>query len=168
MRESPVLAKFPVHRSGVVKTPLRVHIIRDFLEPAIAGEDPRDVERLTVKMRRAVAGHPSRNQASRSLSGNILGSRVDCRFIACSERCPREHSHQDVSFRSRPQRAAEIARWAMAKGLRALKVKVGMNPSPTSKGSKPSAPRLGRRFDWVSMPTAAGLFAPPSDDPPDG
>src|SRR5919199_1510861 len=34
------------------------HIIHNFLEPALIGEDPRDIERLTHKMRRAVAGNP--------------------------------------------------------------------------------------------------------------
>ena len=33
------------------------HIIADFLAPAVMGEDPRDIERLTMKMRRAVAAN---------------------------------------------------------------------------------------------------------------
>ena len=31
------------------------HIIADFLAPAVVGEDPRNIEALTAKMRRAVA-----------------------------------------------------------------------------------------------------------------
>src|SRR5260221_10190279 len=50
-----------------------VHIIRDFLEPAITGEDPRDIERLTVKMRRAVAGHPFTKSGIEIALWDILG-----------------------------------------------------------------------------------------------
>src|ERR1700693_2814138 len=34
------------------------HLIDDFLAPALTGEDPRHIERLTAKVRRAVAANP--------------------------------------------------------------------------------------------------------------
>ena len=49
------------------------HVIPDFLEPALVGEDPRDIERLTTKMRRAVAGHPFTKSGIEIALWDILG-----------------------------------------------------------------------------------------------
>ncbi len=104
-----------------------VHIIRDFLEPAIVGEDARDVERLTSKMRRAVAGHPFTKSGVEIALWDILGKSCGLsvsRLLGgpVREKIPIKMSVSGVA----PDRAAEIAQWAMAKGLKALKVKVGI------------------------------------------
>src|SRR4051812_4326537 len=52
------------------------HIISDFLEPAILREDPRDIERLTLKMRRAVAGNPFTKSGLEIALWDILGKSV--------------------------------------------------------------------------------------------
>ena len=52
------------------------HIISGFLEPALVGEDPRDIERLTIKMRRAVAGHPFTKSGIEIALWDILGKSV--------------------------------------------------------------------------------------------
>ena len=106
-----------------------VHIIHDFLEPAIAGEDPRDIERLTIKMRRAVAGHPFTKSGIEIALWDILGKAAGLpvyRLLggAIRETVPIKMSVSGVA----PKRAAEIAAWAMGRGLKALKVKVGMEP----------------------------------------
>ena len=66
-----------------------------------------------------------------------------------------------------PERAAEIARWAMSKGLTALKVKVGIEPEGDMARVKSGA--RGRRSEFVrsaSMRTAAGSAHRHSNDPP--
>lgn len=106
-----------------------VHIIRDFLEPAIAGEDPRDVEYLTGKMRRAVAGHPFTKSGIEIALWDILGKSCGLPVYRLLGGAVRETVTIKMSVSgAAPERAAEIARWAMAKGLKALKVKVGIEP----------------------------------------
>jgi muconate cycloisomerase len=105
------------------------HIVGSFLEPALLNEDPRDIERLTAKMRRAVAGHPFTKSGLEIALWDILGKTAGLpvyRLLggAVRQRIPIKMS---VSGES-PERAAELARWAMGQGLKALKVKVGIEP----------------------------------------
>jgi len=105
------------------------HIIDAFLGPALTGEDPRDIERLTAKMRRAVAGHPFTKSGLEIALWDILGKAAGLpvyRLLggAVRERVPIKMSVSGAA----PDRAAELARWAMSQGLQALKVKVGMDP----------------------------------------
>ena len=105
-----------------------VHIIRDFLEPAILGEDPRDVERLTGKMRSAVAGHPFTKSGVEIALWDILGKSCGLPVFRLLGGAVRETIPIKMSVSgAAPGRAAEIARWAMTKGLKALKVKVGID-----------------------------------------
>jgi muconate cycloisomerase len=106
-----------------------VHVIHDFLEPALIGEDARDVERLTAKMRRAVAGHPFTKSGIELALWDILGKSCGLPVFrllggAVRETIPIKMSVSGVAA----ERAAGIARWAIAKGLKALKVKVGIEP----------------------------------------
>ena len=106
-----------------------VHIIHDFLEPAIVGEEPRDVERLTAKMRHAVAGHPFTKSGIELALWDILGKSCGLPIFRLLGGAVRETIPIKMSVSgAAPDRAAEIARWAMAKGLKALKVKVGIEP----------------------------------------
>lgn len=103
------------------------HIIRDFLEPALVGEDPRDIERLTAKMRRAVAGHPFTKSGVEIALWDILGKAAGLplyRLLGGPVR-GRVPIKMSVSG-AEPQRAAELAVWALSKGLKTLKVKVGI------------------------------------------
>ena len=106
-----------------------VHIINSFLEPAILGEDPRDIERLTSKMRRAVAGHPFTKSGLEIALWDILGKAAGLpvyRLLggAVRQRVPIKMSISGAS----PERAAELARWAVGQGLKTAKVKVGLEP----------------------------------------
>src|SRR5260370_10076828 len=66
------------------------HIIADFLAPAVIGEDPRDIERLTAKMRRAVAGNPFTKSGMEMDCGTFSASPPAIRSIACwGARCAR-------------------------------------------------------------------------------
>ncbi len=106
-----------------------VYIIKSFLEPAIVGEDPRDIERLTMKMRRAVAGHPFTKSGVEIALWDILGKSVGLPIYrllggAVRETVPIKMSVSGID----PEGAAKRARWAMDRGLKALKVKVGIEP----------------------------------------
>ena len=106
-----------------------VHIIRNFLEPAILGEDPRDIERLTAKMRRAVAGHPFTKSGIEIALWDILGKAAGLPVYRLLGGAVRETVPIKMSVSgAEPERAAELARWAMGRGFKALKVKVGIEP----------------------------------------
>jgi muconate cycloisomerase len=105
------------------------HIITSFLEPALLGEDPRDIERLTVKMRRAVAGHPFTKSGLEIALWDILGKSARLpvyRLLGGAVR-PRIPIKMSISGAS-PERATELARWAVSQGLKTAKVKVGIEP----------------------------------------
>jgi len=106
-----------------------VHIIHDFLEPALVGEDPRDIERLTARMRRAVFGHPFTKSGVEIALWDILGKAAGLPVYRLLGGAVRETIPIKMSVSgAEPERAAELARWAMGRGLKALKVKVGIEP----------------------------------------
>jgi L-alanine-DL-glutamate epimerase-like enolase superfamily enzyme len=105
------------------------HIINSFLEPALVGEDPRDIERLTHKMRRAVAGHPFTKSGLEIALWDILGKAAGLPIYRLLGGPVRERIPIKMSISgAAPERAAELARWALAQGLKAAKVKVGIEP----------------------------------------
>jgi muconate cycloisomerase len=105
------------------------HIIQSFLAPALAGEDPRDIERLTAKMRRAVAGHPFTKSGLEIALWDILGKIAGLPVYRLLGGAVRERIPIKMSISGeQPERAAELAEWAMNQGLKALKVKVGIEP----------------------------------------
>lgn len=105
------------------------HIIADFLEPALIGEDPRDLERLTAKMRRAVAGNPFTKSGVEIALWDILGKSTGLPVYRLLGGKVREKVPIKMSVSgAEPRRAAELAEWAMNLGLKALKVKVGIEP----------------------------------------
>lgn len=106
------------------------HIIGDFLAPALEGEDPRDIERLTHKMRRAVAGHPFTKSGLEIALWDILGKAAGLPIYRLLGGPIRDRVPIKMSVSgAEPARAAEIANWALNRGLKALKVKVGIEPS---------------------------------------
>lgn len=105
------------------------HIIADFLAPAVVGEDPRDIEMLTAKMRRAVAANPFTKSGMEMALWDILGKSTGLPVYRLLGGKVRETVPIKMSVSgAEPKRAAELAEWAMAQGLKALKVKVGIEP----------------------------------------
>src|SRR5215831_28677 len=105
------------------------HLIADFLEPVLAGEDPRDIERLTAKIRRAVAANPFTKSALEMALWDILGKSVGLPVYRLLGGKVRESVPIKMSVSgAEPERAAQLAEWALGKGLKALKVKVGIEP----------------------------------------
>ena len=105
------------------------HLIHRYLEPVLTGEDPRDIERLTIKMRRTLAGNPFTKSGVEIALWDILGKSVGLpvyRLLggAVRARIPIKMSVSGAS----PERAAELARFAISRGLTALKVKTGIEP----------------------------------------
>ncbi len=105
------------------------HIIADFLEPALAGEDPRDIERLTAKMRRVVAGNPFTKSGMEMALWDLLGKSVGLPVYRLLGGKVRDTVPIKMSVSgAEPERAAALADWAIGQGLKALKVKVGIEP----------------------------------------
>lgn len=104
-----------------------VHIIHSFLEPAVLGENPCDIERLTAKMRRVVFGHPFTKSGVEIALWDILGKVAGLPVYRLLGGAVREVVPIKMSVSgAAPARAAEIAAWAISKGLKTLKVKVGI------------------------------------------
>src|SRR4051812_6841747 len=123
------------------------HIIHDFLEPAIVGEDPRDIERLTIKMRRAVAGHPFTKSGIEIALWDILGKAAGLPVYRLLGGAVRETVPIKMSVSgAAPERAAELAQWAVSRGFRALKVKVGIEPQADIARAKAVRTVLGPDF----------------------
>jgi L-alanine-DL-glutamate epimerase-like enolase superfamily enzyme len=105
------------------------HFMRSIFAPLLEHQDPRDIERLTLKMRHALAGHPFTKAAVEMALWDILGKASNLpvyRLLGGPVRdfVPTKWSISGVE----PERAADIAEWAVEQGFRAMKVKVGIDP----------------------------------------
>ena len=105
------------------------HFIRTIFTPLLEQQDPRDIERLTLKMRHALSGHPFTKAAVEMALWDILGKASNLpvyRLLGgpVREFVPTKWSISGVE----PERAAGIAEWAVEQGFRAMKVKVGIDP----------------------------------------
>ncbi len=106
------------------------HFIRTILEPALTGENPRDIERLTARMRGAVAGNPFTRAALEMALWDILGKSAGLPVYRLLGGPVRDAVPIKWSISgAEPARAAEIARWAVQQGFTTMKVKVGIDPA---------------------------------------
>src|SRR5213079_3099321 len=99
------------------------------LEPLLAGQDPIEVEQLTKKFRLAFAGNfftkSAVEMALWDIAGKATGKPVyELLGGKVREFVPTKWSVSGVE----PEKAADIAKWAIAQGLKAMKVKVGIDP----------------------------------------
>lgn len=123
------------------------HMIHSFLEPALVGEDPRDIERLTAKMRRAVAGHPFTKSGIEIALWDILGKSVGLPVYRLLGGAVRDRVPIKMSVSgTHPAGAAALARFALGKGLTALKVKVGIEPAGDVERVKAVRAEVGPEF----------------------
>lgn len=105
------------------------HFIQSLLAPQLEGENPEDIERLTAKLHRALAGNPFTKAALEMALWDILGKAVGLPLYRLlggpvRERVPIKWSVSGLE----PEKAAGIAAWAVEQGFRTMKVKVGMDP----------------------------------------
>jgi L-alanine-DL-glutamate epimerase-like enolase superfamily enzyme len=105
------------------------HLIRTYLEPLLIGENPLEIERLTAKFRLAFAANYFTKAAVEMALWDIAGKVANKPVYELlggkvREFVPTKWSVSGVE----PVKAAGIARWAIAQGFRAMKVKVGTEP----------------------------------------
>ena len=105
------------------------HLIRTYLEPLLLGEDPADVTRLTSRFRLAFAANYFTKAAVEMALWDIAGKAAgkplhELLGGKVRDVVPTKWSVSGVE----PAAAAGIARWAVAGGFRAMKVKVGTEP----------------------------------------
>lgn len=106
------------------------HLIHNYLEPLLVGDDPCRIESLIRdKFRLAFAGNyftrAAVEMALWDIAGKAAGKPVyELLGGKVRESIPTKWSISGVE----PPAAAEIARWAIAHGFSAMKVKVGINP----------------------------------------
>lgn len=105
------------------------HLIRTYLEPLLVGEDPTNVERLTQKFRLAFAGNFFTKSAVEMALWDIAGKAANKPVYQLLGGKVREFVPTKWSISGvEPEKAAEIAKWAVAQGFNAMKVKVGIEP----------------------------------------
>jgi muconate cycloisomerase len=105
------------------------HLIHTYLEPLLVGEDATEVEELTKKFRLAFAGNYFTRAAVEMALWDIAGKAENLPLYEVlggkvREFVPTKWSVSGVE----PEKAADIARWALAQGFKAMKVKVGIEP----------------------------------------
>ncbi len=105
------------------------HFIATYLAPLLQNEDPNNVEALTAKLRLGVAGNFFTKAGIEMALWDILGKSLSKPVYQLlggrvREFIPTKWSVSGVV----PERAAEIATWAVKEGFVAMKVKVGIDP----------------------------------------
>lgn len=129
--EAPVLKEwggdFGMYFGESPKTVMTV--VRDYLLPAIEGEDPFNIERVHTLMDQAIKGHnyakAALDMALYDIKGKALGVPVYQLLGGLyRERIPLAHSIGIME----PERAAEEAVAAVEEGIKTIKLKIGRDP----------------------------------------
>jgi muconate cycloisomerase len=102
------------------------HFIQTYIAPLLVGEEATDINRLSLKIKSAVAGNPFTKAAVEMALWDLLGKSLNTPVYkllggAIREFVPTKWSVSGVE----PAQAADIARWAVAQGFTCMKVKVG-------------------------------------------
>jgi muconate cycloisomerase len=105
------------------------HFIRDYLAPAFQGEDPLQIARLTAKLRRHLATNPFTKAGIEMALWDILGKAAGMPLYRLWGGPVRDFVPTKFSVSGlEASKAAALASWAVEKGFRTMKVKVGINP----------------------------------------
>ncbi len=105
------------------------HFIEDYLSPALIGQDPTKIERLTAVMNAALNGNPFTKSGIEMALWDILGKAAGLPLYRLLGGPVRPHVPTKFSISgAEPLVAAELASWAVAEGFRTVKVKVGIEP----------------------------------------
>ena len=104
------------------------HFIHSIFQPLLSGKDPLDIGANTQLMRGALFGHPFTKAAIEMALWDLLGKAAGLpvyRLLGGKRRdfVPIKWSISGVA----PDKAAGIAGWAVEKGFRTMKVKVGID-----------------------------------------
>jgi L-alanine-DL-glutamate epimerase-like enolase superfamily enzyme len=105
------------------------HVIKDFIAPALIGQDPLAIESLATKIKYSIANHPFTKSGVEMALWDIAGKAANLPVYRLLGGPVREFVPTKFSISGQaPERAAEIAAWAVAQGFRTMKVKVGIEP----------------------------------------
>ncbi|MBI3959660.1 MAG: mandelate racemase/muconate lactonizing protein [Chloroflexi bacterium] len=105
------------------------HFIRDYLAPLLVGQDPLQIERLVRGVQRRIANNSFTKAALEMALWDILGKVAGLPLYQLLGGPVREVVHTKFSVSGlAPQKAAEIALWAVEQGFQTMKVKVGLDP----------------------------------------
>jgi muconate cycloisomerase len=105
------------------------YLIHAYLEPLLIGEDPTNVEQLTQKFRLAFAGNFFTKSAVEMALWDIAGKAANQPIYQLLGGKVREFVATKWSVSGvQPGKAADIAKWAVTQGFKAMKVKVGIAP----------------------------------------
>lgn len=105
------------------------HFIHDYLAPVLQGENPLQIARLAAKCRQQVAGNPFTKAGIEMALWDILGKTAGMPLYRLWGGPVRDFVPTKFSVSGlEPSKAAELASWAVEKGFRTMKVKVGIDP----------------------------------------
>lgn len=105
------------------------HYIQNFLAPLLLGEDPTEVERLTLKLHTVIAENFFTKSAIEMALWDILGKSVGLPVYRLLGGPVRDFVTTKFSVSGlEPEKAAELAAWAVSFGFKTMKVKVGIHP----------------------------------------
>jgi L-alanine-DL-glutamate epimerase-like enolase superfamily enzyme len=105
------------------------HFIKDFIAPMLQGEDPTQIEQLTSKLRRTVAANHFTKAGVEMALWDILGKAAGMPLYRLFGGAVREFVPTKFSVSGlEPDKAAELAAWAVGQGFATMKVKVGIEP----------------------------------------
>lgn len=105
------------------------HFIHHILAPFLIGQNPTQIERIMRQINRALANNPFTKSAIEMALWDIVGKAAGLPLYqllggAVRDFVPTKFSVSGLA----PDKAAEIASWAVEQGFRKLKVKVGLDP----------------------------------------
>jgi muconate cycloisomerase len=104
------------------------HFIDEFFGPLLVGEDPQAIEQLTTRFSFPVAGNYFTKSAIEMALWDLAGKAVGKPVYELLGGKVRDFVATKFSISGRPpEQAAEIARWAVERGFRKMKVKVGVD-----------------------------------------
>lgn len=105
------------------------HIIRTRLEPLLVGQNPTEIERLSLAIQRGVANNPFTKSGIEMALWDILGKVAGLPVYRLLGGPVRDFVTTKFSISGQPpEHAADIATWAVEQGFKAMKVKVGVDP----------------------------------------
>lgn len=106
-----------------------VRCIEVYLAPVLVNQDPTAIERLTARMNRVLAGNPFTKAGVEIALWDLLGKVANLPLYQLLGGPVRDAVPTKFSVSGlEPERAAEIAAWAVEQGFRTIKVKVGIEP----------------------------------------